>query len=146
MSSTSMFLFQFPPACNAYLKEFSWQDFRTELMQSRQVFGRNRAMFDHCSKRDNRSIKNGIPNRLSCGVFPSDKRSWMFRTGHNLFMESAHHVSSRPDCNGTADVPSLTLRTALSAIPFVFDLCGVVVQWFQERFSQDLPISKGLSV
>ena len=21
----------------------------------------------------------GIPNRLSCGVFPSDKRSWMFR-------------------------------------------------------------------
>ena len=22
---------------------------------------------------------NAIPNRLSCGVFPSDKRSWMFR-------------------------------------------------------------------
>ena len=26
-------------------------------------------------------------------------------------MESAHHFSSRPDCNSTADVPSLTLRT-----------------------------------
>ena len=35
-------------------------------------------------------------------------------------MEYAHHFSSRPDCNNTADVPSFTLRTALSAIPFVF--------------------------
>ena len=39
-------------------------------------------------------------------------------------MESVHHFSSRPDCNNTADVPSFTLRTALSAIPFVSDLCG----------------------
>ena len=30
--------------------------------------------------------------------------------------------------NNTADVPSFTLRTALSAIPFVSDLCGVNVQ------------------
>ena len=43
-------------------------------------------------------------------------------------MESAHHVSSRPDCNNTADVPSFTLRTALLAIPFVSDLCGVDAQ------------------
>ena len=43
-------------------------------------------------------------------------------------MESAHHFSSRPDCNNTADVPSFTLRTALSAIPFVSDLYGVDVQ------------------
>ena len=35
-------------------------------------------------------------------------------------MESAHHFSSRPDCNSTEDVPSFTLRTALSAIPFRF--------------------------
>ena len=28
-------------------------------------------------------------------------------------MESAHHFSSRPDCNNTADVPSFTLGTAL---------------------------------
>ena len=40
---------------------------------------------------------------------------------------SSHLISS--DCNSTADVPSLTLRTALSAIPFVSDLCGVDVQW-----------------
>ena len=35
-------------------------------------------------------------------------------------MESAHHFSSRPDCNNTADVPSFTLRAALSAIPSCF--------------------------
>ena len=33
--------------------------------------------------------------------------------------ESAHHFSSRPDCSNTAEVPSLILRTVLSAIPFV---------------------------
>ena len=44
---------------------------------------------------------------------------------------------SRHDCNSTADVPSWTLRTALSAIPFVSDLCDVDVQWFQESSSQD---------
>ena len=43
-------------------------------------------------------------------------------------MESALQLSFRPDCNHTADVPSLTLRTALSAIPLVSDLCGVDVQ------------------
>ena len=31
-------------------------------------------------------------------------------------------------CNNTAEVPSFTLRTALSAIPLVSDLCGVDVQ------------------
>ena len=42
-------------------------------------------------------------------------------------MESAHQFSFRPDCNNTAEVSSFTLRTALSAIPFVSDLCGVDV-------------------
>ena len=31
-------------------------------------------------------------------------------------MESAHHSVSRRDWNSTADVPSLTLHTALSAM------------------------------
>ena len=43
-------------------------------------------------------------------------------------MESAHHFSSRLVCDNTADVPSFTLRTVLSAIPCVSDLCGVDVQ------------------
>ena len=59
----------------------------------------------------------GIPNRLSYGVFPSDKRSWMFRRWQWHSMESVHHSSSRPDFNNTAEVPSFTLRTALSANP-----------------------------
>ena len=36
-----------------------------------------------------------------------------------------------------ADVPSFTLRTALSTIPLVSDLCGVDVELCQERSSQD---------
>ena len=31
-------------------------------------------------------------------------------------MESAHRLSSRPDCNRTAEVPSFTLRTASVAV------------------------------
>ena len=57
-------------------------------------------------------------------------------------MDSAHHFSYRPDCNSTADVPSFILRTALSAILIISDLCGVDVQWFQERSSQYVPNSK----
>ena len=34
--------------------------------------------------------------------------------------------SSRPDCNSTSDVPSFTLRPALSAIQFVSDRCVVL--------------------
>ena len=43
-------------------------------------------------------------------------------------MESAHQFSFRPDCSNKAEVRSFTLRTALSAIPLVSDLCGVDVQ------------------
>ena len=31
-------------------EEYTWQDFRTKLMYSRLVFGRNRVTFNHCSK------------------------------------------------------------------------------------------------
>ena len=37
-------------------------------------------------------------------------------------------ISSMPDCNNTADVPTFTVRTALSAITLVSDLSGVDVQ------------------
>ena len=42
------------------------------------------------------------------------------------------------------EVPSFTLRTALSAIPFVSDLCGVDVQWFQERSSTGFAEVQGI--
>ena len=40
-------------------------------------------------------------------------------------MESAHQLSFRPVCKKTTVVPSCTLRTALSSIPLLSDLCGV---------------------
>ena len=55
----------------------------------------------------------------------------MFRRYVKHSMESALQFSFRSDCNNTADVPSFTLRPPLSAIPFVFDLFGVNVEWFQ---------------
>ena len=61
-------------------------------------------------------------------------------------MESAHHFSSKPHCNSTAEVPSLSLCTALSAVPFVSELWGVNAQWFQDNSSQALPNSKELRV
>ena len=62
-------------------------------------------------------------------------------------VESAHQFSFRPDCNNTAEVPSFTLRTALSAIPCVSDLCGVDVSFaeFQGIVSvNDLRLPIGL--
>ena len=59
-------------------------------------------------------------------------------------MESVHHFSSKLDCNSTTEVPSLILRTALSAIPFV-SRRGVDVQWFKDNSPQALPNSKELS-
>ena len=38
-------------------KEYTWQDFRTELMQSRKVFRRNSVIFGQFSKRDTWGVK-----------------------------------------------------------------------------------------
>ena len=52
----------------------------------------------------------------------------MFRRWQQHSVESAHnHPLSKLDCNDVAEVPSFTLPTALSAIPFVSELCGVDV-------------------
>ena len=48
-------------------------------------------------------------------------------------MESAHHFSSRPDCNSTADVPSLILRTALITNRHSFPIC-VVLTYNDSKF------------
>ena len=88
---------------------------------------------------------NGCPKRLSYGVFPIRQKILNVSQIATAFhVESAHQLSSRPDCNNTAEVPSFTLRTALSAIPLVSDLCGVDVQWFQERSSQNFSEFQGI--
>ena len=76
-----------------------------------------------------------LPGRLWHSADGSDI-PW---TPHTIF-------SSRPDCDGTAEVPSLILRAALSAMPFVSERWGVDVQWSQDRSSLALPNSKELSV
>ena len=64
----------------------------------------------------------------------------------NISQIAIHHFSSNPDCSNTAEVPSFTLRTALSAMPFVSDRRGVEVRWFHDRSSEDLPNFKEMSV
>ena len=54
-------------------------------------------------------------------------------------------LSSKSDCNSSAEVPSFILRTALSAMPFVSDRCGAHVQGFHDNSSQDLPDVTDLS-
>ena len=126
-------------------EENIWKDFPAELMQSRQVFRRNRVMFDHCSKRYNWSAE----------VFSEPPFIWCLPIRQkilNISQIAATFHGIRPpvfiqtDCNSAARVPSLTLRTALSAIPFVSERWGVHVQWFHDNSSQDLPNSKELSV
>ena len=63
--------------------------------------------------------------------FALSLRAWSsaaFISPNSSMSATIMYISSRPDWNSTADVPSLILRTALSAIPFVSDLCGVDVQ------------------
>ena len=69
--------------------------------------------------------------------------SWkLYRSWYSCFLWCLYAAS----LESPADVPSLILRAALSAIPFVSEQCGVDEQWFQERSSQALPNSKEFSV
>ena len=132
---TKMSPFQILPACNAYPRNISGKTFGPTLMQSRQVFSRNRVIFYHRFKWMNWALF-GSPNTLLIKVSSHQTRDLeCFADSSKHSMESAHHFSYRPDCNNTTDVRtqmsfSLILRTAaLSAIPLVSDLCGVDVQW-----------------
>ena len=51
-------------------------------------------------------------------------------------MASAHQRSCSPDWTNTDEVPSITRRAARSATPFVSDLRGVDLPWFQFSSSQ----------
>ena len=62
-----------------------------------------------------------------------------------VFMKSIPHVSFKSDYYNTADVPSFSLRIALSATSFVSELTDVDARWFQNRSSHTLPNSKELS-
>ena len=123
MSATILSPFQSHP---------TWQDFWTNLMYSRCVLRRDTAIFDHCSKRYHWSVKEH-----SAFHMVSSLRLEILNVSE--IAVTFHRIHS------TADVPSLMLRTALSTIPFVSDLCGVDVEGFQDNSSLDLPNSKELS-
>ena len=108
-------------------------------------FAHNRVMFDHCSKRYNWSaVVFSEPPFIGC--LPVGQKILNISQIAATFHGIRPPVFIQTDCNSAADVPSLTLRTALSAIPFVSERWGVHVQWFHENSSQDLPNSKELSV
>ena len=83
-------------------------------MDSWLVFRTDRVILNQSTKRNDRSSKWFPKASLIWSFSPSDKRSWMFRRQVWHSMESAHRIFSRPDCDNTAEVPSFTLRTALS--------------------------------
>ena len=71
---------------------------------------------------------NGSPNRLSYGVFPQTRDLECFADSSNIPWNPP--TIFHPDLIATVPQMSLllTLRTALSAISLVSDLCGVDVQ------------------
>ena len=78
-------------------EKYTWQDFRAELMQSRQVFGKKK-----------------------CDIRPlHQKELLVLCMVRRIAVHKVFSHQTRDLCNSTAEVPSLILRTALSAIPFV---------------------------
>ena len=81
--------------------------------------------FDRCSKRYYWSVKwYSEPPFIWCLPIRQEilNVSQIAVTLH----DSAHHSLSRPDCNSTADVPSFTLRIALSQQSHLFPICVVL--------------------
>ena len=104
-------------------------------MESWLVFRRNWMIFNNLLITEWSGLLRGSPNRHSWGVFPSATGSWTFHRWQYHSMESVQHFSSNSNCNNTADVLSFTLRTALTAKPFVSDRWGVEIRWFHDEFS-----------
>ena len=112
-------------------------------MQSRLVFCRDRVIFDHRSKRNDWSVEgHSEPPFVRC--FPIRKFvpniSQIAVTFHRICPPFFH-----PDL-----IATILQRYLLSLCELLFQhshlfLCGVDVECFQERSSQDLPNSKLVS-
>ena len=89
-------------------------------MQSRQVFGKNKVIVDHRTKRNCWSFE-WFAESPFIRCFPIRQKilyvSSMAATFHGIRAPCFIQI----DCNSTAEVPSLILRTALSPIPLVSD-------------------------
>ena len=70
--------FQIRPR-SMHIQENPWQYFLTKLMNSCLISCGYWKVFHQCTKWYDRSLRNDSPNLLSCGVFPSFRRSWTLR-------------------------------------------------------------------
>ena len=62
------------PSIQDITEKYTWQDFWTNVMQSRQVVNRSSGDILPLLQMEKPGLLNGFPNRLSCGDFPSNKR------------------------------------------------------------------------
>ena len=110
-------LYKFPPRAT-HIQGITWQDFWTELKQSRLVLSRNRVIFYHRSKRNNRTIKwyseppstgrlpirQEILNVSQIGVTfhgirpPFHVQTWLQQYSRGAFLYFAHCSLSNPIC------------------------------------------------
>ena len=93
-------------------------------MDSWLVLRRDGVILNQSTKRDNWSFKK-FSKASFIWCLPIRQEILNISQIDKTFHGVCPPFFSRPDCNSTADVPSFTLRTALSAIPFVCDQCGV---------------------
>ena len=127
MSPTKVSRFQISPREQGVAEEYSRENFLTKLVESWLVFRGNRVLFNHRTKWNLWSFKRFSKSPVS------PVRQEILNVSSNIPWNPAHHFSSRPHCNNTAEVPSSILRTALSAIPCVSERWRVDVQWFHDK-------------
>ena len=102
-------------------------------MDSWLVFRRNRVILNQWTKRNDRSIK----------WFSKTSLAWSFPIRQEILDMSQiamafHRIGPPPFIQSwlyqySAEVPSFTRRTALSAMPFISDRWGVEVRWFHDK-------------
>ena len=101
-------------------KEYSREHFLTKLMDSWLILRGYRMIFNQCTKWNDRSIKWFFKSSFE-RCFPTRQAILNVSQVTVTFHGIPFQFSSRPDCNNTADVPSLNLCTALPAVTFVSD-------------------------
>ena len=119
MSATSTSPFHNSPRVESVSEEQSRKDFRSKLMDSWLVLRSFWVILNQWTKRNDRSFK-WLP-KTSHTVFSHQTKEILNVSQTSIaFQGFCHQFSFRLGCNNTAEVPSFTLRTALSPIPFCF--------------------------
>ena len=115
MSATITSPFQIPSACDAHPRNIPGKTFEPNRCSLDRSLAEKKVVFDHCSTRDDRSVKWYSESPLvTCLLIRQE--IWYVPQKAVTLHGIRPPCSSRPDSNSTADVPSLILRTALSAI------------------------------